>query len=434
MHQSPISPRKIFVVGVMAVLLCIGAIAIFQMFEHLDAEDLMVIQSPFSGTLTWHTSPGVKGQWFGKVTKYKKRDQFWFSTKTDQGTKVDESLQVRFNDGAHAVISGSIAWEMPIDPQNLTALHVRYGSHAAIQQQLIRTVIEKAVYMTGPLMSSKESYAEKRNELLRLMEDQVQHGVYRTETVQERQPDPMTGQSRVVNVVKLVLDKEGQVLRQETSPIQDFGLKTFNLSINEIRYDPEIEKQIQLQQQATMQVQLAVAKAKEAEQETITVAKKGEADAARAKWEQEVIKAKEVTQGQQKLEVARLEAQQKLEVARLGAQQQLDVATLDAKAAEQFKLAETLRGEGEAARRRLVMGADGALEKKLAAYVQVNQNYATAIQNFKGNWVPSVVMGGNNGNHVAGSGAHELIDLLTVKTARDLGLNLNMPTGEHKPN
>ena len=35
--------------------------------------------------------------------------------------------------------------------------------------------------MTGPLMSSKESYAEKRNELLRLMEDQVQRGVYRTD-------------------------------------------------------------------------------------------------------------------------------------------------------------------------------------------------------------------------------------------------------------
>jgi hypothetical protein len=70
---------------------------------------------------------------------------------------------------------------MPFDEQNLTGLHVRYGSHEAIAQQLIRTVVEKAVYMTGPLMSSKESYAEKRNELLRLMEDQVQRGVYRTD-------------------------------------------------------------------------------------------------------------------------------------------------------------------------------------------------------------------------------------------------------------
>lgn len=422
MNQSPVSPRKILVLGVMVMLVVLGFYASFALFEHLDAEDIMVIQSPFSGTLTWHTSPGVKGQWFGKVTKYRKRDQFWFSAKTDQGKKVDESLQVRFNDGAHASISGSVAWEMPIDDQSLTALHVRYGNHDAIQQQLVRTVIEKSVYMTGPLMSSKESYAEKRNDLLRLMEDQVQHGVYRTTTEQERQTDPMTGQQRTVNVVKLVIGVDGLPERQESSPLEDFKVKTFNLSINTITYDPEVEKQIQLQQQAIMQVQLAVARAKEAEQETITAAKKGEANAATAKWEQEVIKAKQVTEAQQKFEVAKIDAQQKLEV-----------ATLDARAAEQFKRAEILRGEGEGERRRLVMAADGALEKKLATYERVNQNYATAIQNFKGNWVPSVVMGGKNGDHVAGSGAHELIDLLTVKTARDLGLNLNMPTGEHKP-
>ena len=151
---------------------------------------------------------------------------------------------------------------------------------------------------------------------------------------------------------------------------------------------------------------LAVAKAKEAEQETITVAKKGEADAARAKWEQEVIKAKMVTEAQQKLEVA----------------------TLDTQAAEQFKRAETLRGEGEGARRRLVMEADGALEKKLQAYTEVAKLYASAIKDYKGNWVPSVVMGGGNGSQTAGSGAHELIDLLTVKTARELGLDMSIRT------
>jgi regulator of protease activity HflC (stomatin/prohibitin superfamily) len=253
-------------------------------------------------------------------------------------------------------------------------------------------------------MSSKESYAEKRNELLRLMEDQVQHGVYRTETVQERQPDPMTGQQRTVNVVRLVVNKEGQILRQETSPLEDFGIKTFNLSINEIKYDPEVEKQIQLQQQALMQVQLAVARAKEAEQEAITVAKRGEAEAARAKWEQEVVKARAVTEAQQKLEVAKL----------------------DAESAEQFKRAETLRGEGEANRRRLVMEADGALEKKLGAYTEVSKLYANAIQNYKGSWVPNIVMGGANGTATAGSGAQELINLLTAKTAQELGLELTM--------
>ena len=100
------------------------------------------------------------------------------------------------------------------------------------------------------------------------------------------------------------------------------------------------------------------------------MAKKGEADAARAKWEQEVIKAKMVTEAQQKLEVAQL----------------------DTPAAEQFKRAETLRGEGEGARRRLVMEADRALEKKLQTYSEVSKLYASAIKDYKGHWVPGVVM------------------------------------------
>jgi len=193
---------------VAVVIIFFAIIAVFAMFENLDAKQIMVIQSPFDGTLTWNTSPGVKWQGFGKVTKYNKRDQFWFSVKNDQGSTADQSIKIRFNDGGHATISGSIAWEMPIDDKHLNAVHSKYGSQEAVQQQLVRTIIEKAVYMTGPLQSSKESYSEKRNELLHLIEDQVQRGVYLTETLQEKQIDPMTGQPKTVNIVKLKIGKE----------------------------------------------------------------------------------------------------------------------------------------------------------------------------------------------------------------------------------
>ena len=72
------------------------------------------------------------------------------------------------------------------------------------------------------------------------------------------------------------------------------------------------------------------------------------------------------------------------------------------------------------------MEADGALEKKLQAYIEVSKLYASAIKDYKGNWVPGVVMGGGNGTHAAGSGVQDLIDLLTIKTARDLGLDLSI--------
>src|SRR5262245_55921446 len=144
--------RKLFALGMVGVLIIVVLFVSANLSEYVDASELMVIQSPLSGHLTWYTSPGVKWQGLGKVTKYRKRDQFWFSLKTDQGKKIDESLQVRFNDGAHAAISGSIAWEMPIDEHSLTALHVRYGSHDEIQKLIVRPDLAEADYVNGQLM------------------------------------------------------------------------------------------------------------------------------------------------------------------------------------------------------------------------------------------------------------------------------------------
>jgi len=396
-------PRKVLALGIGIVVGFILFILSFQVLENLDASQIMVIQSPIKGNLAWHISQGVKWQGFGKVTKYTKRDQFWFSLRKDQGVKADESIKIRFNDNSHASISGSVAWEIPTDEKNLTALHVKYGSQDAIKQQLVRTVIEKSVYMTGPTMSSTESASERRNELLNLIEDQIQRGVYKTETVEEKKPDPITGIMKTFKVAKIVMDKSGVPQRVEASPLTDFGIKTFNLSINEVQYDKGVEAQIQQQQKALMQVQIAVARAKEAEQDAITVAKRGEADAAGAKWKQEVIKAQAVTE----------------------AEQRKRVAELDAQAAELTKKQQTLLGEGEAARRRLVMEADNALQAKLDAYIRVEQIRWENIAKYQGSWVPQTVFGGSS---QAGSGAQAMIDLLTAKTAKDLNLDMSIKT------
>lgn len=429
--MNGISEKQAALIVIAIVVMIIFGASVSNLVESMDADELMVIQSPVAGDLTWHMTPGVKWQGFGKVTKYKKRDQFWFSAKGDQGKTGDQALKVRFNDGAHATISGSLSWELPIDEKKLQAIHAKYGSHDAVEQQLVRTVVEKTVYMTGPLMSSKESYAEKRNEILTLIEDQIQNGVFRTETIQEDRTDPVTLLKKTVNIVRIVKDYKGNIVRSDASPLAEFNIRTYNLSINEIGYEAVVETQIQEQQKAIMQVQLAVAKAQEAEQAAKTSAKEGEADAMKAKWKQEVIKTTAVTEANQKREVAEIEAKQKKEVAETEARQKLNVAELDAKSAEQFKIAETLRGEGEGARRKKVMEADGALEKKLDAFVKINKEYAEALKDHKGNWVPTIMMSGSSSNQTGSNGALDLINLLMVKTAKDL--NLDLATSTKKP-
>ena len=405
-RSAGMTPRRMFGLGLLGVLGLIVVIALLGMWKTNDAEDIMVIQSPISGQLTWYQTAGLKWQGWGKVTTYHKRSQFWFSAQDDQGDKLDQSISVRFNDGGHGNISGSVAWEMPTDEALLTALHTKYGSHHAIEQQLVRTVVEKSVYMTGPLMSSKESYAERRNELIRFIEDQIMSGVYKTRTYQKTDKDPLSGQPRLVNVVELLPDAKepGGYARQDVSPLSIFGVKTFNLSINNVGYDQEVENQIKAQQQAIMQIQTASAKAREAEQQAITAEQNGRAEAAKSKWEQEVIKAKVVTEAQQKLEVAQL----------------------DVKTAAQYKAKRILEAEADAEYKRKIIVADGALTQKLEVYQAIMVKAVEGLGSQR--LTPDITIGGDGKSNGANTIANTM-DIIGTKILKDLQLDMSVPRG-----
>lgn len=395
------SLRKVIGLGLSLLLLLVGLWSSTSLVEVLDSTEVMVIQYP-NGTLIAATEPGWYPQWFGHAQKYPLRAQFSFSSKDDQGSDRDESLRLRFNDGGHANVSGVISWEMPTDAEHLIMVHRKFGNPRAIEQQIIRPTLESAAYTSGPLMSSTESAAEKRNMLLQYMQDQAKNGPYQTRTVSIKVPDPLTGIEKTVNAAEIVMEG-GRPVREQESAAKVFGINLLPMSINQIKYDISIEQQITNRQIAIQGVQIAQANALKAEQDAITTEKTGQAKAAEAKWAQETIKAQKVTEAQQNLEVAQLEAQ----------------------AAEQYKRKMILEGQGEAEKKQLVMNADGALDQKLAAYVEIQKAYAAAIQNYSGNWVPQIVTG-NAGANQAGSGAQQMIDLLSIKAAKDLGIDMSI--------
>jgi len=405
---------KQIVLAVGAVFtLIFGIVMVSNMSETVGADEIVIMQNPLDGKLNVWATPGWSYQNFGKLTRYKKSAQFWFSSDKREGNVDDESIKVRFNDGGHAQVSGSLRFDLPLDDENMKRLHTKYGSMDAIEHALIRTVVTKSVYMTGPLMSSKESYAEKRSAFIQYAEDQISHGVYQTTTQDVETTDPLSGAKKTITVVKLVPADGGKgFARQEASALEEFGVRVYNFSLNDIHYSDDVEKQIQSQQQAIANVQTAMAQARKAEQDAITIAKQGEASAAKAKWAQETEKATAVTK-----------AEQEKEVAIKGAEQVRDTAKLERDAAEFTKQKEILLGEGESAHKRLLMQADGALAAKLAAWVEVNKFYAEKFGQQP--LVPEVQIGGAAGPGVGGqTAANNLIDLLQVKTARDLALDL----------
>ena len=388
--------KKIIIGSVLTVISIVLLLLMGNIIEEVDAGEIVVIQR-LSGELKVYTQPGYVYQGFGKVTHYKRSNQYEFLSPKEKDGE-DNSIEVKWNDGGHANISGSVRYDLPLNETSIKDIHKRFGSQSSIERDLIKTNVQKAIFMSGPLMSSKESYAEKRNDLIYYIEDQASKGVYKTKQVEVEELDPITNTKKTVTRVQIQHDTNGQISRQEVSPIVTEGIRLYNISINKMTYDANVEKQIATQQQATMQVQTAIAKAKEAEQRALTTEKEGEANAAAAKWEQEVIKAKMVTEAESKKKVAELDVQ---------------TAALEKQKA-------ILEGEGEGAKKRALMQANGALEQKLAAYIEVQKVWANAFGSYTGSLVPAYISGGGSSVN-AGT---QFMELMMMKTARDLNLDL----------
>lgn len=391
-----------------AISLAIAGVAIWSAFHigvDVDSTEIVVVQFPITGTLVAHTEPGWKLRMFGTVTKYPRRDQFSFSADTSQGSTHDESISTQFNDGGKAAISGVINWVMPLTPEDILRLHRDFGSAGAIEQQLMRTALQKVIYSVGPTMSSIESSSERKSEIPQYIDDQLYNGPYLTAIVREMKPDPITNEPKMTNVVVIERDPvTKKPIRESTSQITAYKIQLQPVSINAIVYEPIVRDQIAERQKSTTNVQLSIANARKAEQAAITTEQEGKAKAAEARWAQETIKATAVTK----------------------AQQELEVATLAAKEAEQYKKEQILRGEGEAARKQLVMNADGALADKLAAMVEIQKVWASAIGSYSGQLVPSVVMGAQSGGTPSAmSSVMDLVALSTAQASKALAVDLS---------
>jgi len=401
--SSPLFKLGVRVAGGLALLIFVAWVFSGTMIT-VQADEIVIKQDLVGGDLHVWDTPGPHAVLWGSVTRYKRSAQLWFSSREDEGKKTDESIKVRFNDGGHGNISGSLRYTLPSDHNRMITLHQTYHSMEAIDHELVRQVVNKGVYMSGPLMSSRESYAEKRADLINYITDQIVFGVYRTVHEQVKTTDPLTGQEKIVDIV---LPKQNDhfpngIEREEESPLQRFGMSASNITINAIDYDPVVEAQIKQQQEAIMAVQQAIVNAKKAEQDALTVEQQGKAAAAKAKWDQEVEKATAVTAAEKDKAVAVTQAEKDKDVAALA----LETAKLNAQ-----QTVTTAKADADA--KKLAVQANNNFQERINAYVQVMQAWATAYGNQR--QTPDIQLGGGGAGGTAAA-----MDFLAIKAARDL--------------
>ena len=384
------SKKKVtaIVIGVVVfIILCLmGSIG-----EDVKNEQIVVNQYPITGEMAYWTTPGFEWQLFGRKTEYYKTQQFWFGGKDVEGESHGTPIKVIFNDASVGYIYGSLRVVLPTDRENLGKIQTAYTGMDRLMNDLVAQNVVKVIYASGPLMSAFESYAEKKNDMVFYITDQLTYGVYKTTIKEIDTIDSFTGEKKKVKVASLVADENAPngYVRSEKSPFTNYGVIIDQVSITEITYDDKVTKQIETQQQANMSIQTKKAEALAAQQDAIKAEAEGKAAAAKAKWEQERIKATEVTKAEQEREVSRLSAEK----------------------AEFDKKRIIAEGQAEAEANRLKVAAGLTPQERAEWDYKTKVGVAEAIAGIK---LPTVVMGGNT------SGGNQTMDIMSLKFATDL--------------
>lgn len=385
-----------------------------------DAGNRTVVQYP-NGTLLVKFTPGYYLKWFGESTTYRDVITFDYDKGVPDGySSLDQQgIAVRYQDGGTGTIYGKVRFSLPNDEGTMLSLHKAFRSNDGVGNKLLKAVTEESMNLTAGLMSSEAAYAEKRGTFTQWAEMQIKGGKFKTELTQVRTQDEVTGKYVTKNIPEISFGEDGLPI-QYVSDFTAYGINVTGFQVTDWNFETTTLTQISEKRKQTMKIITAKATAEAAKQEAITAEEQGKANVMTAQYTEEVEKIKQVV-------IAEREA----EVAVIAAKQQVDVAAQNKLQAEQKKLAaveykeeQILIGEGDGERKRLVFEADGALQQKLETYENVNALYADAVSKQK--WVPEVQMGATTSGG-EGSAAMTLIDMLNVKTAKDLSLDMSLP-------
>ena len=350
------SPNKLWVLLMtLVILMLIG----YSMVVNNNEAGHYVIIEPLSGSGSFKAimHPGRYFKWFNRTYDWDKSATYWFSVDPTEGEDRDQSVQVRYNDGGTAKISGSVRYIIGEDEDKFIKLHVQYRNQNNFRDRAIRALVTEALTLTATLMSAEESYTTNKAQFTEWALDQLNHGVYLVETYTEKVKMP-SGEIREVRRSKLRRDpKTGEIMRKE------YALEGFDIKFTQfVIQDPDYHKRIRDQIAGKLHNLMGLV-ASQAEAEL----RRAEEEAAIAEGQRDVV----ISEYEQKVEnvVDIISAEIAADTSRIMAEARKEVAAIMKKAAEYQKDADILVGEGEAAYKKALQRADSNMEIRLKLWL-----------------------------------------------------------------
>jgi len=220
--------------------------------------------------------------------------------------------------------------------------------------------------------------------------------------------DSLAGEKKRVYETEVQLDSK-LLPKRKLSSIKEYGITVADAAITDVDYEEQVDQKLTKIIDAVTKSSISKQELMTAQQQTLTAKAKGEQALVEIEYQQKQEQTRQVVEAETRVKVAE---QDKL-------QQRIayDASILEAK-----KIKELADAQGYARSR--IMQADGALEMKLKAQVEVQKVWAEAFSKYTGAIVPQFQTGGG----VSTNGALNFMDIMTAKTAKDFALDMKNKT------
>ena len=432
-------------VGVPALVAAVGFVSFNGVFFYNEAGFATHVRTIF-GEEKIVDDVGYATKWFGRATPWKKalsvQSVLTEALEIDDSSDNDslgatiEAFPIVFLGNVDAKVESSARFRLPSGEQFLKIAQEYRNPENFIKTALV-PAIKETLQATASLMSADDFYAGARSEFAAEFENQLNDGLYLIKRKEIRGPrGHLPSQTAILQagteqgnfgdnnasqfITEKVVDDKGLPVRKQQQ-FRKYGVEVVEARITNVDPNPQYKQRMVKVQQALAELAVARQNRLKEEEEKLLVTARGEKEVEARRQETLRDQIEQTTQAETEKQLAVINAErekQRAEIEKQTAELLRDKASITAQATK-------ITADAEAYARKAVIEADGALQPKLDALVQINKVWAEAASQAP---VPGVMMGGS-GNGASASRQDEigqLMGILATKAARDLSLDMKV--------
>src|SRR5687767_8930224 len=404
-------PKKPIVMAVMAIVFII-LFLIINPFSWNDAGNRTVVERT-TGEQIVQFAPGIfYAGFFAKEKEWPNQISVTYQDAAaelelqDNGIEVGQ-IMIRFSDATTANVKGITQFILPSDEKEMILIHNTHRTPQSLVVKRLAPYTKECLQSSAQLMSSEKHYGGGRAQMAQDFMDQLKEGVYLLKTEENVVYDSLEAEKKRVYQTEIQLDKKTLTPKRKLSSIKEYGITVADAAITDVDYEDKVDQKLTKIIDAVTKSSISKQELMTAQQQTLTAKAKGEQALVEIEYQQKQEQTKQVVEAETKVKVAEQDKlQQKIAY---------EGAILEAKKIKEL-------ADAQAYARKRIMEADGALEMKLNAQIEVQKAWADAFSKYTGAIVPQFQTGG--GAPVGGNGALSFMEIITAKTAKDFALEL----------